>query len=206
MNVGQIREAVKRRLNMNASQLDDSIDPAGWLDFINEAYSDTWKLVRNTAPRECTVESVDFTWPAGANTYTLPTELKNATIYQIIQVNAQGVPCGSFWGFFEKRNVLRLPPGSPVGGLTFRIYFIPEAEELTGDTSVPQLIPPQHHDVIMWECLNTVKALFDKEVPERWESTLEDLKFLLCKEFMARPINDRARIRLPDAPLIRPTV
>ncbi len=203
MNLGEIRAAVKFGLNVDDSQLDDHISDASWNRLINQSYNKAWKELRTQVSREATVQSYDFAWDSGEQTMDLPTVLRNATLHQLIQVTSTGVPIGEFPGYFETRNSLRLYGSFPYTA-TIRAYFIPEAELLIDDISVPQLIPPQHHDFIEWETLLLIKQLQDKDIPEAWQKRYDALKFSLFNEFKSRPFNPRPGIRLPGAPMARP--
>lgn len=201
--LGEIRANCKVDMNVNDSQLNDNISEATWNRLINQAYNKAWKELRTQVAREATVQSHDFAWDAGQLTMDLPLVLRNATLHQIVQVNASGIPIQEFPGFFETRNKLRLNSLLPYSA-TLRAYFIPEAETLTNDSDTPQLIPPQHHDFIEWETLLLVKQLQDKEIPEAWQKRYDALKFSLFNEFKSRPFNPRPGIRLPGAPMLRP--
>lgn len=200
---GEIRNNVKFSLNVNASQLDDSILDADWNRLIQQAYNKAWKELRTAVAREATVEQYDFTWASGALTMELPGPLKNATLHEIWEVNTSGIPIREFPGYFESRNFLRIYGVYPYTA-TLRAYYIPEVEQLDTDTSVPVLIPPQHHDLLEWETLLLVKQLQDKDIPDSWQKRYDALKFSLFNEFKSRPFNPRPTIRLKGAPMNRP--
>lgn len=205
MNLGQIRARCKLYLNVNASQLNDDISDANWNDFINQAYSDVWMRVRTQVSRATLLISQDIQWPPGAQTLTLPTNLQNAVVYDIWQLDGAGNPLVQFGGFFETRNVLRMPSISwSTAGYTMRIYFIPEVEVLAIDDQSPLLIPPQYHNVITWEALMVAKALYDKAIPDSWEAKRNEIELSLVKEQSTRPVAFRANIGLATSPMVRP--
>lgn len=196
-------------LSVNDSQLNDSIDPARWIQLVQMAYKNVWIRARNKVARSQLLAAVDSTWPAGSATFTLPTtpvNLQQALIYDILFLDDSGNPYDRFGGYFETRNVLRIYPGAVPSAAAFnmRFYIIPEAEVLDAGTS-PLLIKDAHHEVIAWECLKTVKMLADKEVPQKWEEKLEDLEFHLFSELKSRPIVNRPNIISMDAPMARPS-
>lgn len=200
---GEIRENCKFDMNVNSSQDDDSILDANWNRLIQQAYNKAWKELRTAVAREATVEQYDFTWESGALTMELPTVLKNATLYDLWEVNTSGIPIREFPGYFESRNFLRIYGVYPYNA-TLRAYYIPEVEQLEVDEQVPLLIPPQHHDLLEWETLILVKQLQDQEIPDSWQTRYDALKFSLFNEFKSRPLNARPTIRLKGAPMNRP--
>jgi len=205
MNRGQIREKAKFYMNFNASQVNDDISDANWNTLVNDAYRQVWTRVRSQISRAGLLTSVDVPWPAGQQTYTLPAYLQDAAIYDLWQLDGNSNPVAPVGCFFETRNVLRLPL-YPLGnqGFTMRIYFIPEVDQLANDSDSPTLIPPVHHDVIVWECLKIAKIIADKEIPESWTERLEDIEFSLVKELGTRPIANRSNIIYAQGPRSRP--
>lgn len=209
MTRDEIIDFCKFAMNVNASQSDDSVSDANWVTLVNNSYRAIWNRISlELAPKGSVVQTFDTSWPAGDFTYTLPTQLQNALIYECWYLDSNNEPYNRIDATFEKRNVMRLnyyPSFSP-GGFPFRIYFIPEAEKLAVGTDVPQLIPPRHHEVIAWEALRTVKMLTDKEIPEMWQAKFEDLELSLAKEFQSRPLANRPNVRSLWSPIARPLI
>lgn len=195
-------------LNFNASQDNDDITEAQWIMLVNNAYRAIWNRVAGGhAPKGSVVQYVDKTWTAGAYTYTLPTELKNAVIYELWYLDDNDQPYSQVNAYFQSRNLLALPlQGSSSVGFDFRIYFIPDAEKLETDNSEPQLLPPRHHELIGWEALRTAKSLADKEVPGTWQEKIDDLELSLAKEFQSRPLANRPNVRSLWSPIARPLI
>lgn len=197
-------DLLKLFLNVNNSQLDDSISETQWAAFIQRAYSTVWQRIRGQVSRATLLVSQDIQWPAGQPTFTLPVNLQNAVIYDIWTLDGSGNPLCQFNGFFETRNVLRVGSVSwALSGYNLRYYYIPEAETL-GANDVPALIPPQYHETIVWEALRVVKMLFDKEIPGNWQEKQEEIEFTLVKEQSTRPVNQRANIMAMGSPMVRP--
>lgn len=205
MTLGELRTRCKLFLNVNDSQLDDSISVNSWAAIIQQAYADVWGRMRGQVSRASILVSTDLTWPAGQQTMTLPTNLWDAVIYDIWQLDGSGNPLIQFNAFFETRNVLRNPSISwNAAGYQLRVYYIPEVEALTSDSSTPRLIPLQYHSVIVWEALRIVKMLYDKEIPPSWEKKMEEIEYVMVKEQSTRPVAQRANIVLATNPMARP--
>lgn len=201
----------RERLAANDSQLNDSISPASWTIYIWEAYNSILMDLQAHAPREATVESMDITWPAGEQTFDLPSNLRDMIFYQIIQINEAGVPSQEFVGYFETRNRLRISPGYTAFNMNLRLYFLPVAEKWAGpdldEASSPLFVPDRHCPLIIWQTLIHVKSIYDRgDAPAFWTQMHEIARMAFFKENMARPIAKRARIRLPDAPMLRPLI
>lgn len=209
MTRDELIDACKFDMNVNDSQLADDISDTSWVRLVNNAYQEVWnRLSLELAPKGSVVQYVDKTWTAGAFTYTLPTELKNAIIYELWYLDSNSQPYARMDAVFQSRNLLSLnylQSFSP-GGFTFRIYFIPDAEKLAADSSEPQLIPPRHHQIIEWQTLITVKMLADKEVPQMWLAKYENLELSLMKEFTSRPLANRPNVRSLWSPIERPLI
>lgn len=205
MNLGQLRAKVQTYMNVNSSQLPDDLTTANWNSFINDGYKNLWLRVRAQVSRSNLLASIDLTWPAGSQTFTLPANLQDAAIYDMWQVDSSGNPLIQFCGFFETRNVLRLPMW-PQGfqGFTLRVYYIPETEDMANDSDSPSLIPASHQEVIVWEALKIVKILLDKAIPDSWVRRCDDVEFVLVKELATRPISSRSNIKLATNQMNRP--
>lgn len=206
MTLQQLIDFAKLSLNVNASQLNDDLTLTQWQAFMQAAYEDCWVRFRNQVSRDYFLASTDLQWTAGAATYTLPTQLQNAVIYDIVYLDTMGNPYSRWQGTFETRNVLRLAQFGAVtpSAFPFRVYYIPEPETLTL-SSTPALIPPIHHKVIAWEALITVKELLDKEVPQSWMDHRDSIEMMLVKECSKRPVAARANIVSLDTPILRPS-
>jgi len=205
MTLGEIRAQVKLYLNVNNSQLNDDLSDANYNTFIQNAYKNIWIRLRGTASKSVLLASQDLPWASGAQTVILPTNLQNALIYDLWYLDSGSNPYARLNAFFETRNVLRITlSGITISGFNFRVYFIPEAETLTSDSSTPALIPPSHHEVIVWETLKIIKMLYDKEIPDSWMRRMDDIEFTLNKELMTRPVSQRANIVSLDQPIARP--
>lgn len=207
MRFYEIRDIAKQRLSVNDSQLNDDIEPESWVDYVNEAYNTLILELQSQAPRENIVEYIDMAWPEGSLTLNLPDVLIDVPIYQIVQVDTSGNPCGDFPGYFETKNTLRTPSGYANIGFNIRVYFLRSAEKWDGgDGQTPLMVEERFHWLLVWRTLITIKSTVDKSVPDKWEKESEKLSFLFFKEHVARPIAQRGRTRLPNAPLTRPLV
>jgi hypothetical protein len=199
----------KFAMNVNSSQANDDISDANWITLVQNAYKTMWnRIALELAPKGAVVQQFDTTWPSGDFTFTLPTSLENAIIYECWYLDSNGQPYSRMDAAFDIRNVMRLnyyPSFSP-GGFPFRIYYIPDAEKLAVDNQVPALLPARHHEVIAWEALRTVKMLTDKEIPESWQAKFEDLELSLMKEFQSRPLANRPNVRSLWSPIARPLI
>lgn len=204
-----IKRIAQKRLVANDSQLNDSISPESWVEYVNESYNKVLMDWQTKVPREVKVESYDDEWPEGELTFELPVAIRESIIHQIVLVNTEGVPVGTFPGYFEKKNVLRVPVGFSVSEFPLRFYYIPVAEKWTSIDDVgssPLFVPDRHCPLIVWETLILAKSIADREIPDRWEIFRQQAEFLFFKENMARPQATGASIKLPGAPLLRPIV
>lgn len=208
MTRDEIESFAKFILNYNDSQLEDSISATRWPELVNMAYQDVWNRFKQTVSRASLLSSTDLTWPAGATTLELPVSLHNTVIYDLVYVDQTGLPYGRFAGYFEKRNLLRLDLFGSANpqSFTLRVYFVPDAEELTVGTSSPVLIPPAHHKVIAWELARVIKAIADKEVPPSWDDKIAEIEQRMMIDWKSRPVAQRPNIISEDAPFMRPFV
>ena len=199
----------KFAMNVNSSQDNDDISDANWINLVNNAYRTVWNRISlELAPKGAVVQYSDQTWPGNSFTFTLPNNLKNAIIYELWYLDSNSQPYSRVDATFEYRNVLTLAYNQSFapGGFNFRIYFIPDAEPLENDTSVPELLPARHHEVIAWEALRVVKMLTDKDIPQMWQAKFEDLELSLMKEFQSRPLANRPNVRSLWSPIARPLI
>lgn len=206
MTLAQLVTRLQLYYQVNSSQGSDDVSTTQWNDLIQEAYNAVWQRIRNTVSKANLLSYVDKTWTAGSQTYTLPTELKDALLYDFVQIDSVGTPLGRIQGYFESRNVFRLNTFSAVSAnpFTFRIYFIPQVEILMS-TAEPQLIPSQHHEAIVWEALINIKMLQDKQVPADWYQQREGIEMMATKELAVRPLAYRANVVSLESPVLRPS-
>lgn len=204
MTLDELIDFASFGLSVNDSQFNDAIAPDRWKQLVQMAYKNVWSRFRTIAPRSALLTYIDKTWTAGSFTYSLPIDLRNALIYDILYVDSNGNPFDRVGAYFESKNVLRLGVGSGLStDFQMRFYYIPEVELLTGGSS-PLLILPQHHEAVAWEALKVVKMLADKEVPEGWLTNLESLEYQMFNEAKSRPLASRPNVISVDAPMIRP--
>lgn len=207
MTRDQLIDRCKFMMAVNDSQANDDISDESWIRIVDDAYRTIWnRLSLEMAPKGAVVQYTDVAWTANSFTYTLPNTLKNAIIYELWYVDSNSQPYGQVDATFNSRNVLTMSsfPGAAPASFNFRIYFIPNAEELAEATSEPLLIPARHHELLAWEALRTIKMLADKEVPQAWITKYEDLELTLMKEFQSRPLANRPNVRSTWSPFARP--
>jgi hypothetical protein len=151
------------------------------------------------------------TWPVSQLQLTLPTAVSQAGIIQFYNYTNATAPnqrfivgssvfddCDAFW--YNNTTLQYSGTSGPGEELDLLVEYYAVAETLAGDSSEPELIPSELHDLIVWAAAVHAREIADETAPEAWYKNLEDYRFEYYKfcsksrPFVAGNSSDGSRV------------
>lgn len=209
MNRLEMQQEVSFRLNFTEGSADQDFTTTRLQKLIQQSYNKLVERAKLVGTRRQFLDaSADITWAASAQQLELPEALLNKTIVDIYDVTNgepgyplvvanDGLSAGDmFW--YDRETLQWSTVDGPSSARTLRLYYVATAEELSLDNSTPRLIPPQFHELIVWDAAILGRQIADEGAPESWlyernEMWLDFAKFVA----LGKPLSDTPRIRPP---------
>lgn len=195
MNLAELRAKLQFLVNVNPGQTSqDFAGPAADVNkrydgAINEAYRDEVSHGK-TISRSWFRRAAAFTWTADAESMTIPEWARGRDV-EVIRDDTDASPGTMIYlrGPNEEASGLYRSSGdtwtwtpAPDSERTLTIIHMAEAAEMTADAETPELIPPMHHDLLVWGAAILLKIIGDEDAPKRWVERHTELRFLFHKE------------------------
>lgn len=176
---------------------------------VQRAYEREWIKFRAVATKSQCVMSTTFTWPAGEVAFQVPRILQNRRVHSLFDItdNPTGIGLRTVVYFEDLTKLMRWPstvgtPGTgPFRDTLFRALFFPNVETLDSPDQSPELIPPDHHQLLGWSAAVELVEIAngDSSAPATWRDRLTDLQTDYWQECKVPVLADRARIMPDDA-------
>ena len=175
MNRGEIRDQASFILNFNTGQVDADITTARFNKAIQYAYNTETNRLQQVGISRYFWRTVDISWPEGTETLALPNHITQSSIVKIRDITNNAYPEGLMWmPNWRTASVWFWPQsGGPPDTKTYRITYVARPEVLLADTSVPELIAPQFHELIVWSTVNFLRTVADEAPPPAFIQELE---------------------------------
>lgn len=195
-NLLWLEDRLKRRLDNNPDQADSSYSSANMRSALNEAYTEEVNKAKMEGSRKWFIQKYEFTWAASTPTYSIdgtPMEYMDAFIFQDVTDNTN-LPRDITLLWNDRKTLYWGSSSGPSSAKTIRVLYLANAEELTSDTSEPDLIAPAHRDLLPLAAAILLAEESDLSVPASWERRLMEKRLMWWKTLQARPRNDVAEI------------
>ena len=210
MNFKELQDEVSELINFNSLQADQDFSALQIKKAVNRSYAREYRKARQEGIRRYFTTTLDITWSANTVTIELPNGLKHAQLCKVTDVSATDPGTAivfderGFLGdvFWKNRVTLQWGQTGPNEDKTLRFEFYPEPEKMNNDDDVPELLPPDHHELIFYSAAIDLKTRADEMAPPAWLNEREELRMDLYKDMSrGRPHSDVTSIRssYPDS-------
>lgn len=205
MDFKALQDEASELLNFNSSQTDQDFTAAQIKKAINRAYAREFRKARQEGVREWFSGYREVVWPGDSLTFSVSGNLSGAQICKITDVTENltgsgfhvvvyeggdppvGTPEWTSQGFsgpifWKDRNTLQWGTSGPGEDRTLRFTIFPSPEELSSDGDVPQLIHPDHHELIFYSAAIDLRTRADEAAPQSWQMERQELRMDLYKD------------------------
>jgi len=204
MDFKTLQDEVSELLNFNSSQTDQDFTTTQIKKAINRAYAREYRKARQEGLRQWFSSVTEITWLSGAVTLSLPGSVKRNQISRIIDVTNSdpGYPLvfddSGFLGdvHWKDRNTLQWGTEGPGENRTLRVEYMAEPGEMSADEDEPDLIAPDHHELIFYSAAIDLRTRADEVAPQSWAMERQELRMDFYKDVSrGRPHNTVTVIR-----------
>ena len=184
MNLQEMRSELAFRLNFKEDEADQDFQESRLNRALNLSYRREVNKAHLNGPQNWFKQSASFTWSASQLTVSLPGNVDQHNLIDIYDTTSDTTGSRVIVGnevdsaadmFWSSRNTLQWSGSDtgPSSDCTFRVDYLALAETLSDDEDEPQLIPRQHHDLIV---VGAEEFLLNKADGAAPQSTREELK------------------------------
>lgn len=195
MNFGEIQTHTKDILNFNPAQANADFTVDQLKRAINFCLSAEVDRVKLHAHPAYFLASQDFTWTSGAETQALPTGMQGYDFIRFYDVTDDSTGPGNALALpWENRTTLRWGTSGPSSARTIRAVYYARPATLVSDADVPDLLPPEFHEIICWSAASYLRMMADEDAPGRWLVYLEERRLDMIKRMSRRPAGTPSRV------------
>ena len=209
MDFLELQNQTKELLNFNASQTDQDFTLVQVKNAINRAYRREYVRARQEGSRRYFISTTDVSWPSDAATLELPARLKGAQIVRVSDVTGNDPGSELMFSdygnvgdiFWLNRNTIQWGTNGPSSNKTLRFEYFPKTTDMIQDDDEPDLVPPEHRELIFWTAAIDLRNRADEMAPQSWLMERENLRMDLWKDISKnRPHTDTMGITMtyPD--------
>tara|TARA_R110002020_G_scaffold230081_1_gene440853 strand:+ start:303 stop:950 length:648 start_codon:yes stop_codon:yes gene_type:complete len=210
MNFKELQDEVSELINFNSLQTDQDFTTAQIKNAVNRAYAREYRKARQEGIRRYFSTTTDVVWESGSVTLELPERIRGSQICRVSDVTStdpgtmvvfddRGFLGDVFW---KDRVTLQWGQTGPNETKTLRFEIMPEPSKMLTDDEVPDLVSPDHHELIFYSAAIDLKTRADEMAPPSWMSEREELRMDYYKDVSrGRPHSDVTSIRsaYPDS-------
>jgi hypothetical protein len=190
MDFKTLQDEVSELLNFNSTQTDQDFTTTQIKKAINRAYAREYRKARQEGLRQWFSSVTEITWLSGAVTLSLPGSVKRNQISRIIDVTNSDPGCqlmvddNGFLGdvHWKDRSTLQWGSEGPSSNRTLRVEYMAEPEEMSADDDVPELIAPDHHELIFYSAAIDLRTRADEVSPQSWAMERQELRMDFYKD------------------------
>ena len=203
MDFLELQTETKELLNFNSSQTDQDFTLVQVKNAINRAYRREYVRGRQEGTRRFFISTTDVAWPSGQATLELPGYLQGVQIVRISDVTS-GAPgtelifsdSGSVGDLFWKNRItIQWGTGGPGAARTIQFEYFPKVTKMVQDDDEPDLMPPEHRELIFWAAAIDLRNRADEMAPQSWLFERENLRMDFWKDISKnRPHTDTVGI------------
>jgi hypothetical protein len=189
MNFKEMQDMVGLMLNFTSNTADADFTTAQVKASLNRAYVREVRKARTTGNPEYFKSQMTFTWPASQQDFTLTAQMKNSEWIRLDDITNSAIGSEVVFGtsphqgtlYILDRNTLRWGSTGPSSERTLRLTYYSMAEELIDDEDEPEIIRPDHHELLVYSSAIELRAFADEEIPRVWQSRYEELDMQFFK-------------------------
>ena len=199
MDFLELQTEAKELLNFNTSQTDQDFTLKQVKSAINRAYRREYVRARQEGTRRFFIATTSVVWPASQATLGLPVNLQGAQIVRVCDVTSTTPGTELIFSdygdvgdlYWLNRNTLQWGTGGPSSEKTVQFEYFPGITKMVQDDDEPDLIPPEHHDIIFWSAAIDLRNRADEMAPQAWLFERENLRMDFWKDISKnRPHTD----------------
>lgn len=189
MNFKEMQDMVALMLNFTPDQPDGDFTTDQIKASLNRAYVRELREAKMRGNKEYFKSVLDFTWPANQLDFTLTTQMKNSEWLRLddtthydrgVEVEIGQTPM-SGTVYLLDRNTLRWGTTGPSEERTFRLTYYSMAETLIDDLDEPEIIRPDHHELLVYSSAIELRAFADEDAPAIWSERYLELRMQFAK-------------------------
>jgi len=190
MNFLELQDEVKELLNFNASQIDQDFTLVQVKNAINRAYRREYVRARQEGSRRYFITTTNVTWPASAATLALPENLQGAQITRVTDITSNDPGTELIFSdfgnigdlFWANHRTLQWGTSGPSSAKTLKFEYFANAEKMVHDYDTPDLVPPEHRELIFYSAAIDLRNRADEMAPQAWMYERENLRMDFWKD------------------------
>lgn len=185
---------------------------SGWtaarkLRLLNAAYRREVRRGKLEGHSSWFTKTQDFTWPASQVTATSTNTNMPKIAFERQLLMLEDVTDGDpgeplvFTNynrgeiFFKDNRTLQWGDAGPPSARTIRIHYLADAENLEDDNQEPELIPPDHHELIVMSAVTYARYGTAERSPPDWKEELMERRYDYWKFIsLPRPLDNTNRV------------
>lgn len=177
MDFKTLQDEVADILNFTPDATDQDFTSLQVKKAINQAYADEVVKAKQCGSRVHFTKFDQITWPASQRVLTFPQDLQQKDLISFTDVTnddpGHSLPGSVFW---KDNKTLQWGTSGPASARTIRVYYYAAAETLVNDGDIPELIQPEHHELLMWSAAIRLRLRSDEGAPGPWTQHHRELQ------------------------------
>jgi hypothetical protein len=203
MDLAELKNRLSFVVDNNDGQVGQAFSTTRLTQAINWAYRQEVLKAQQEGSRKWFLTSTTIIWPTSQVQLVLPEVLKSAEIIRVSNITNSDLGSAlifdetGYFGnaFWANRNTLQWGTSGPSSDITLRFMYYAKPETLVTDDDIPELIPDQFHDLIVWAAAVLLLEIADQRAPEAWYSNRNETRMDLWKYMSrGRPTSDPPRV------------
>lgn len=184
MDLGELKVELQTMLSLTPGRRQQDFTPTILQSALNKSYTREVNLAKNEGLNKYFLATQDITWSSGEVTLAVPKFMQRTGIISILDVTGGGVgsaiqfsdngfPGGIFWA---DRKTLQYSTSGPGSDLSLRIRYFVIPEVLQDDGDIPDILPDDYHDLIVWTAAIRLRRIADGKAPVEWGYERDELR------------------------------
>lgn len=199
MDFAELQTEVKDWINFTAGVVDQDFAAGQVKKAINFAYKRELRKARLECGSAWFKKFSNQTWPASTATFVAPSIIDQSNCIWIEDITGGDPGVELYVGdrantggdiFWLDNRTLQWGTNGPASEVSLRFHYLGRAVELVNDADIPDLIPEDHHELLVLSAGVFLRFKSDEMAPPEWKEALNDLRFDLWKELSkGRPMS-----------------
>lgn len=169
MRFSELISEVQDLLNFNPSAADQDFTEAQVKKALNIRYGLECNMGQMHGRRTWFHRVQSITWTSGEETLLLPSSVSQAGIMKLEDITDRDpgypLPETVFW---KDSKTLQWGDTAPGSDRTIRVTYFARPVDLVAAGDEPELIPPEHHMLLVWSAAIYLRQKADESVPQTW--------------------------------------
>ena len=201
----ELEDELEDLLNVTPGTSDQDFTSDGLRKALNRANAREVRRAKLESDKNWFKVVEEVTWEADAVTYKLPTTLRSRDIIKVADVTASnpgydiifdesGYAGDVFWKDYKTLQWGRTGPGEDK---TLQFTYYASAVPMFLESDEPDLIPPEHREILLWSAGIDLRRRADEKAPREWQEALDECRLDLWKTLSrGRPTDYPPIVRL----------